>query len=132
MKNRILGYITFVMVLLPMESAFAALSPQNNNFRIFEDSMWLVAFTLMIVVALLMRKLSWGLGRHGYMMLAVTGVSGWCWKFIGLIKRVFVQKEPQWFFTITRESFEGATGVLLAIAFLMLAYSIMSVSVRDR
>ena len=122
--TRTIRAFLLVTVSLPASTAFAALSPVNNNIRVFEDTIWLFAFTLMLVTGLLMRNISWGLGRVGYSFLVFSALMGWCWKFLGLTKRILVAKEPVWLLNIARETFEGITGVVLAIAFVLLALSI--------
>lgn len=107
-------------------NVFAA-STLNNNFRILEDTLWLICFTLMIIFGLLMTKMSSGKTMAGYYVLAAAGLSGWLWKGIGLVKRVFIQKEPVWLFDIARETFEGFTGIILAIGFILIVYSMMKI-----
>ena len=105
-------------------NAWAATSALNNNVRIFEDTIWLAVFTLMIVAGWKLQKLSSGGATFAYWLLALAGLSGWLWKGIGLFKRVIIVNEPKWLFSLTRETFEGLTGIILAIACLVLVLSI--------
>ena len=119
-----LDQILLLWLVFPASNAFAGISTVNNNFRIFEDTLWLGVFTLMIIAGLKLKKLAGGSAALAYALLAVTGLSGWLWKGIGLVKRVFVVNEPAWIFSLTRETFEGLTGIILAGAFLVLVISI--------
>ena len=120
--------ITSVSLLfLQAAQAMAATSKMNNHFRIFEDTLWCVTFTLMVIAGLSMKRFSSRQGKVGYMMLALTGLSGWLWKSIGLVKRIFMIKEPVWFFDIVRETLEGMTGLLLALACVVLVISMKHV-----
>lgn len=131
-KIQPLGAAVVLALGLPVNSALAALSSINNNYRIFEDTIWLFTFTLMLITGFLMKNLSHGMGKIGYYFLMFTGITGWCWKFLGLAQRVFIVKEPAWLFSIARETFEGLTGVVLAIAFLLIAFSIRQIYIsRD-
>ena len=118
---------SMLAVALPINQAIAATSALNNNLRIFEDTIWLITFTLMIIAGLLLRNLSGGFSSPGYILLAATGLLGWLWKGIGLVKRVFILNEPAWLFNVARETFEGLTGIVLALASILLVYSILKV-----
>ena len=104
--------------------AWCATSALNNNMRVFEDTLWLTVFTLMMVAGRRLSEISSGGARIGYILLSLTGFSGWLWKGIGLVKRVTLVDEPAWLFCVARETFEGLTGVVLAIALLTLVISI--------
>ena len=107
-------------------NVFAA-SALNNNVRIFEDTLWVITFLLMITLGLLMKNISHGHTKKGYIVLTIAGVSGILWKGIGLVKRVLIQKEPVWLFDVARETFEGLTGIILAVAFVLLIYSLVKI-----
>ncbi len=124
--------ISVALFSLSAGSAQAATSVINNNFRIFEDTLWLACFTLMIFSGLLLRTVSGGLTSKGYLFLAIAAISGAMWKGIGLIKRLFELSEPRWFYTLTRETFEGLTGIILAIAFLMIVYSVLQLIKKQK
>lgn len=110
--------------LTPVGAVIAATSAVNNNVRIFEDTLWLIVFTLMVVAGSKLSEISGGGTRLAYWLLSLTGISGWLWKGIGLAKRVLLLDEPAWLFSVTRETFEGLTGVVLAMAFLVLVTSL--------
>jgi hypothetical protein len=109
----------------------AATSTMNNHVRIFEDTVWCVAFTLMIVAGLCLKRLAGFQSQTGYALFALAGLCGWLWKAIGLVKRIFMVKEPVWFFDVTRETLEGLTGLILALAFIVLAISLKQVYRRQ-
>ena len=132
MQPRSLVPVAVCALLLPVPAALAATSVVNNNVRIFEDTLWLIVFTLMTVAGLLLKGVSGGSGRNGFLLLALAGVSGWLWKGIGLVKRVFVLNEPVWLFSLARETFEGLTGIILAVAFLLIVYSVVKVLQRQK
>lgn len=110
-----------VLLLVSLTNALA--SPVNSNIRLFEDTLWLSTFSMMIILSAAMLQISANLTRLGFAIMVATGISGLIWKVIGVVKRVFGIGEPKWFFELTRESFEGLTGLLLAAAFIVLAYS---------
>ncbi len=112
-----------VFVALP-NGALAATSALNNNMRVLEDTLWLTVFTLMIIAGTKLSEISSGGVRSGYFLLTLAGISGWLWKGIGLVKRVMLLDEPQWLFGVARETFEGLTGILLAIALLVLVVAL--------
>ena len=110
--------------LLQASQVMAATSKMNNHVRIFEDTVWCIAFTLMIVAGLCLKRLASQQSQTGYTLFAVAGLFGWLWKAIGLVKRIFMVKEPVWFYDVVRETFEGLTGLMLAVAFVVLALSL--------
>ena len=112
------------LTLLQASHALAATSKMNNHVRIFEDTVWCIAFTLMIVAGVCLKRLASRQSQKGYTLFALTGLFGWLWKAIGLVKRIFMVKEPVWFFDVTRETLEGLTGLMLAAAFIVLAISL--------
>ncbi len=105
---------------LPVQAATSAM---NNNIRLVEDATWATTFTLMIIAGILMKRLA-TVGSAAYGIFILAGFLGLGWKTIGLIKRIFAANDPVWFFSILRETLEGFTGVVLAIAFIMLAFSL--------
>ncbi len=118
-----------ILLSIPLASIFVlgATSALNNNIRIFEDTIWLITFILMVTLGILMRRISGGKAKTGYMLIALTGVSGLLWKGIGLIKRVFILSEPKWLLDVARETFEGLTGIILAVGFILVIYSYMKI-----
>ena len=81
----------------------------------------------MVVFGLLMRRLSANYMQLGFTVLTLAGLSGFLWKAIGVVKRVFMLNEPAWLFELARESFEAFAGLLLGVAFLILAYAFIRV-----
>lgn len=132
MKKQILTTIAATVLSMGTTVSHAAISPLNNNVRIFEDTLWLAAFTLMTFSGFLLRRVSGGLTRKGYLLLAMAGFSGAAWKGIGLIKRLLLLDEPKWLFSLVRETFEGLTGLILAAAFVMIAYSVIQLVKRQK
>lgn len=127
------GHIVAGMVAaLSSTATYAAMSALNNNVRVFEDTLWLAAFSLMIFSGFLLSKVSGGLTKKGYILLGFAGISGAMWKGIGLVKRVLSAENPEWFFSITRESFEGLTGLVLAAAFITIAYSVIQLVKKQK
>ena len=116
--------ITSSCVFFQIEQVFAATSTINNNMRIWEDATWLVAFVLMTSAGLIMRNSEGKNVALAYTIFAVAGLSGSLWKGIGLVKRVLDIDEPRWFFLVVRETFEGLTGVFIAIAFLLIVIAV--------
>lgn len=114
-----LGVLVFI--LLVAQQALAA-SEINANIRLFEDTIWIGTFTLMLVFSLLMASFSASIINLGFKLLALTGLSGLAWKTIGVIKRVFNIDNPEWLFLITRETLEVFTGVVIGVAFLVLSF----------
>jgi hypothetical protein len=119
--------LTVSLFFIFISDVLAATSQLNNGFRIFEDTLWVFVFTLMVILGILMNNLSSGKTRMGYLMLVLTGVCGWLWRSIGLVKRIFILEEPKWFFEVVREFLEGVTGVFLAVAFTLLIYSLIKI-----
>lgn len=124
--------ITAVIFSIATTVSYAALSPLNNNVRIFEDTLWLAAFTLMIFSGFLLRRVSGGLTSKGYLLLALAGFSGAAWKGIGLSSRLLLLDEPTWFSSLTRDTVGGVTGLILAVAFVMIAYSVIQLVKRQK
>lgn len=114
------------LALLASSSALAA-SDINDNFRLFEDTSWVTTFALMVVFGLLMRRLSANYMKLGFTVLTLAGLSGFLWKAIGVVKRVFMIDQPEWLFEVARESFEAFAGLLLGVAFLILAYAFIRI-----
>ena len=110
--------------VLWVERALAATSAVNNNVRIWEDATWFLAFILMIVTGWTLRKSGGKDIANAYTILAVAGLSGALWKGIGIVKRVLLIEEPEWFFDIVRETFESLTGVFIAISFLTIVIAV--------
>ena len=119
--------MTTLAVILLADDALAATSAINNHVRIFEDTLWLITFAMMGTAGLLLRRISGAGVGFSYLLLAFTGLLGFCWKGIGLVKRVLIINEPKWFFSVTRETFEGLTGIVLAISFITLVFAIRQV-----
>lgn len=132
MKKKLQTTLTAASFLMASSVSHAAISPLNNNVRIFEDTLWLAAFTLMTFSGFLLRRVSGGLTRTGYLLLALAGFSGAAWKGIGLVKRLLLLDEPKWLFSLTRETFEGLTGLILAAAFITIAYSVIQLVKRQK
>lgn len=123
MKKQII-IISILLALIIMPSTLAA-STQSNNVRIVEDTIWIATFFVMGVFACYMSKFTKGSNLYkGYLMLLLSSISGVMWKGIGLIKRVFIINDPAWFFTFARETFEGLTGLLFGVAFILLIWVI--------
>jgi len=123
-KYKILPLLVFLVSVTP---ALAATKDTVNKTRIAEDAVWSIAFLLLIVLSYssykFMKGGMQGVSR-GYMVLCVAGVTGFLWKFIGLIKRAGGYKKPEWFFDVVREGFESATGLILGIGFIILFFVI--------
>ncbi|MFC1665122.1 hypothetical protein ACFL17_05815 [Pseudomonadota bacterium] len=123
MINRLCSIAVYIFLVAPTTS-LGATSAINNNVRILEDTIWTMTFLALIFLGLKMRSISGTKAIMGYTIFSVAGVCGLLWKAIGLAKRVFMIKEPVWFFDLTRETFEGLTGIVLAISFFILVYSL--------
>jgi len=111
-----------LIFLISMFTAQAA-SQQGTNVRIVEDTLWVATFIVLSLFSYVFINISKGGNKglfYGYLVLLLSGISGFLWKGIGLIKRVMITSNPEWFFNIARETFEGLTGLLFAIAFLIL------------
>ena len=130
MKSTQIVMISGIILSVLANNAFAKTSAMNANIRLFEDTLWLVAFLLMMVAGFLLRRLSGTGGSAGYWVLGIAGLVGSAWKGIGVIKRIFVASEPKWLFDLTRETLEGLSGVILAVAFILLVLSIRRVYSR--
>ena len=113
-KNKMIA--TTLLLIAPLTEAMAT-SNINANIRLFEDTISLIAFIFMMIAGLSLRKLN---GSVGYSILAIAGLTGVIWKGIGVVKRVTGAKEPVWLFDIVRETAEGLSGVILALACIML------------
>ena len=112
--NRMIA--TSILLMLPLTEAMAT-SKINANIRLFEDTISFIAFLLMMIAGLSLRKLN---GASGYWILALAGLTGLIWKGIGVVKRITGAKEPVWLFDGVRETAEGLSGVVLALACILL------------
>ena len=100
-----------------------AASVLNVNMRIFEDTLWLGTFLLMLVLGLLMRGISGSLTRLGFSFVALAAAAGFSWKALSTLNRALLIENPEWLVGVVRESLEAAIGVLLTVAFLILVYA---------
>lgn len=103
-----------------------------NNVRVMEDTLWFIVFVLIIVVAVKYSEASFGKVRTGYLTFIATGVSGFLWKGLGLVSRLFELKEPELVFDVSREFFEGTTGALFTIACILLAQSLYTLYAQGK
>lgn len=103
-----------------------------NNVRVMEDTTWLFVFAVMIISAYKYSEASFGSVRTGYIMFILTGLSGFLWKGIGLISRVFEIKEPELIYSVFREVFEGTTGALFTVACIVLASSLYTIYSQEK
>jgi len=126
MKN-IRIFIFSFLSLLVAAPVMAATKANVNTSRVFEDGVWVVVFVIIIMFSSAMYKAMEGgfnNARNGYSILLLSGITGFFWKFLGFLKRGFGLNHPEWLFELTREIFEGITGLLFAVAFIVLFISI--------
>lgn len=103
-----------------------------NNIRVMEDTTWFFVFTVMIIFAYKYSEASFGSVRSGYITFILTGISGFLWKGLGLVSRVFELKQPELVFEVFREFFEGTTGALFTIACIMLASALYTIYSQEK
>lgn len=118
---RSIAFLLPALYVLPAQAAPKA--AQIGNMRIVEDTLWIPAFIVMVIFAYALMKLMKGgnaLAYYGYTILLVSGITGFSWKAIGWYSRVAAQSKPEWFYSTVREGLESFTGLLLAVAFLLL------------
>lgn len=115
-------FILASFLLVPVNLAFAT-STLNKNIRIFEDTIWLGTYALMIVCGVLMMRMSAKMTRNGFIAMVVTGCLGMTWKILNTLKGVMLQSQPEWLFTVVRESVESLAAIMIGVTFILLAYS---------
>lgn len=103
-----------------------------SNVRVAEDTIWLILFTVMMLMAFKYSAASFGGVRVGYLTFIIAGLSGFFWKGIGWYSRVFDVKEPELLFGVIRELFEGTTGAIFTLACVILAGSLYSLYENEK
>lgn len=119
-----LKFLALISLLIVLANNVTAASMVNTHVRILEDVLWVVCFLVIIFFSIQSFIIATSKEKPAYILFLLTGISGLIWKSLGLLKRIFIVSEPKWLFDITRETFEGATGLIMAFAFVALVYSI--------
>lgn len=119
----------YSLLLLLVASPVSAETTKETlkNTRIFEDGIFMVVFIVLGLFSLAMIKATKGGLKNvsfGYSVLLISSIAGFFWKLLGFLNRAFNMKEPKWLFDIARESLEGATGLIFAVAFMILFFAI--------